>query len=312
MSKPAARLGRGLSSIIGPAVAAATPDSTAIAGGPALHGLPTLATAERVAMQQIDVSRISPNPSQPRRRFDPERLAELAASIRTSGVIQPVVVRSRGDGNYELIAGERRWRAAQQAGLTRIPAIVRDAEDAAAQEIALVENLQREDLGPLDRALGYQGYIERFGVTTEQLAQRLGESRANISNYLRLLRLPPEIREMIQAGQLEMGQARAVAGIDNPQRQLAVARLAARRNLSVRQVESLAKASSETETAPRTVRTLNAQMAQVERALSKALGSRVQLRPGRAKNSGRIIISYNSLEEFDAIARCLGISSLLE
>lgn len=312
MSKPAARLGRGLSSIIGPTVAVATPDANAIAGGPALHGLPTLSTAEQTAMQQLDVARITPNPSQPRRRFDPERLAELAASIRTSGVIQPVVVRSRGDGSYELIAGERRWRAARQAGLTRIPAIVREAEDATALEIALVENLQREDLGPLDRALGYQAYIERFGVTTEQLAQRLGESRANIANYLRLLRLPQEIREMIQAGQLEMGQARAVAGIDDPQRQLAVARLAARRNLSVRQVEALAKASPVEAAAPRPVRALDAQMASVERALSKALGTRVQLRPGRAKNSGRVIITYNSLEEFDTIAQRLRGSSLLE
>lgn len=312
MSKTAARLGRGLSSIIGPTIAGAGSDAAVIGAAPALHGLPAFATAEGAAMQQLDISRITPNPAQPRRRFDPERLAELAASIRNSGVVQPILVRPRPDGVYELIAGERRWRAAQLAGLTRIPAVVREAEDAAALELALVENLQREDLGPLERALGYQGYLERFGVTTEQLARRLGESRANVSNYLRLLRLPQEIRDMIQAGQLAMGQARAVAGIDDPQRQLAVAHIASRRNLSVRQVEALATADPQTRSVSPPVRTLDTHMANVERRLSKALGMRVQLRPGRAKNSGRVIITYNSLEEFDTIAQRLGGSPLLE
>ncbi len=301
MKKIPNRLGRGLNALI------TTP--TESAQTVADHSL---------QLRQLPVDAIAPNPRQPRTAFNEASLAELTESIRTSGIIQPVVVRMKGDDKYELVAGERRWRAAKAAGFLTVPAIVRELTDAEAFSTALVENLQREDLGPLERAAAYQHYLESFGGTIEELAGRLSESRANISNYLRLLKLRPEICYMLGTGELGMGQARAIAGIDDPQRQLAIARLAARRNLSVRQVEALAKTPADANRdKPATDGSARPDpyrlhLGHVEQALCKAVGLRIRLHHGKKKNSGRVVIFFGTLDEFDRIAERLGGNASLE
>jgi ParB family chromosome partitioning protein len=302
MAKPPSRLGRGLSALIPPrpATLAAPPTPASVAESAA------------GAIRSIATDRIRPNPRQPRSRFSETALEELTQSIRNNGVLQPIIVRPADDGIFELIAGERRWRAAKRAGIESVPALVRPATDVESLELALVENLQREDLGPLERATGYQQYIDAFDVTVEQLAMRIAESRANVANYIRLLKLPQELQDMVSNGELAMGQARAIAGITDPQRQLAVARLAARRNLSARQVEALARNDTPQTLPPPPIDSAKRHFAHVEESLSKALGLPVQLLPGKKKNSGRVIITYRSLEDFDRIAEKLGGDTHLE
>lgn len=301
MSKSTPRLGKGLSAIIGQRANPGAMPKTA--GGDGFGQIRQLA---------LDV--IVPNPSQPRTGFDESTLEELSRSIRAKGVLQPVIVRPAGNGRFELVVGERRWRAAKLAGLESIPALVRRTSDAESLEIAMIENLQREDLSPLERAAGYRRYIEAFDITIDELAGRLCESRANISNYLRLLKLRPEIHMLLGAGQLAMGQARAIAGIEDSERQLAVARMAVRRNLSVRQVEALArddpKAGAKSHEAAAALP--DKHHADIAQSLGRALGLGVTLKPGRKKNSGRVIIQYDNLEEFDRIAEKIGGRAALE
>jgi len=322
VNKPTNRLGRGLSALIPsrdskPSTVPAAPPASPVASA---SGLVT----------RIPVSSILPNPNQPRTTFDDTSLSELAESIRANGVIQPIIVRIAKTSatkkpagfpptqQYELVAGERRWRASTLAGVPTIPAIIRDVTDAQSLELALIENLQRADLGPLERASAYQHYLDAFGGTIEDLAAKLSESRANVSNYLRLLKLRPEICYMLGSGELGMGQARAVAGITDSARQLAVAKLAARRNLSVRQVEELARTDLSTsvprETPPPTsdAELRNKHFTDVGNTLSKQTGLRIHLYPGRKKNSGRVVITYKSLEEFDLIAQRLGGKTTVE
>jgi ParB family transcriptional regulator, chromosome partitioning protein len=308
MAKNTSRLGKGLSALI-PARDTSTPPAP-----------PSIAVPppDRNQIRQIPIDGISPNRHQPRTTFDDASLAALAESIRVKGILQPIVVRSTGDHTFELVAGERRWRAARIAGLQTIPAMVREFSDSESFETALIENLQREDLGPLERASAYQHYLDAFGGTIEDLAQRLSESRANVSNYLRLLKLCPEICFMLGSGELSMGHARAIAGITDSKRQIATARLAVRRNLSVRQVEDLARTGEPTpakdasETEDKSAAAGRRHLAEVEQVLTKTLGLRVRLRPGRRKNSGRVVISYASLEEFDRLAERLGAGAHLE
>lgn len=307
MNKPTSRLGRGLSALIPAAPHAATPVPTKPA-----DTAPSGDTVRRVRLDHIQ-----PNRHQPRTTFNEPALQELAESIKTTGVLQPILVRALPEGRYELVAGERRWRAARLAGLAEIPALVKELSDEQSFQLALVENLQREDLGPLERAAAYQHYLETFGGTIEALAASLGESRANISNYIRLLKLRPEICYMLGAGELGMGQARAIAGIIDAQRQLAIAKLAARRNLSVRQVEELAReADASPDQAPHgTPRVPTGERKhfdEVQTALSRSLGVSVRLVPGRKKNTGRIVISYDSLADFERIAERLGAEYRLE
>lgn len=310
MSKSAPRLGKGLSALIGPRSTTSVHErrdgGAAIAEGPEQ-------SASEPRLRELPVGDIRPNPKQPRVRIDENALAELAASIKQSGVLQPVLVRSTGTNAYELVAGERRWRAAKLAGLDAIPAIIHEFTDVEAFEIALIENLQREDLDPLERASAYQQLIDTAGASIDGIAERLGESRANVSNYLRLLKLSDEVQEFIRSGDLGMGQARAIAGIDSPQKQLAVARMAVRRNLSVRQVEELAKNPGETRS--QTAKNPSAadhHFGDIAESFSKALGLNVTMRPGKKKNSGRVVIRYNSLEEFDRIAEKIVGRRLME
>ncbi len=304
MAKMPNRLGRGLSTLIpagsGHAGSGLQPAHLELPGHP--H--------QSNQIRQIPLSQLHPNPHQPRTSFDQTALRELAESIRASGVLQPILARQVGADVFEIVAGERRWRAASLAGLQTVPVIVRELTAQQSFEMALVENLQREDLGPLERAGAYQHYLESFGGTIEALADRIGESRANISNYLRLLKLRPEICYLLGTGELGMGQARAIAGVEDPERQLALARIAARRNLSVRQVEELVRkptASPEADTpVSAEVAARRIHLDEVSAALSKGVGLRVKVLPGRRKNSGRIVISFRNLDEFDRIARLLG------
>jgi ParB family chromosome partitioning protein len=310
MSKQPNRLGKGLGALIGqrqPLVTIGTADA------PSEPPMNAAAADSSASHRMIDVSHIAPNPNQPRKAFDDASLAELADSIRANGVIQPILVRPKSGGIYELVAGERRLRAAILADLKAIPAIVRNISDQESIELAIVENIQREDLGPLERAAAYEQYIQLFKCPVDHLAQRLGESRANITNYLRLLKLPAEIREAIQRGDLGMGQARAIVGMTDPRQQLALAQLAIRRNLSVRQVEAYAKdesfAKNQRETAPHPQKR---QSSNVEHSLSRVIGLPVRVVLGKKKNSGRVIIEFNSLEEFDRISERLAGSAHLD
>jgi len=308
MAKATTRLGRGLSTLI-------SPRATRLEMPPAQ---PDASHAPAETIRSIPIDRITPNPRQPRSALDDAGVAELADSIRTAGVLQPVLVRPLPEGGYELVAGERRWRAARLAGNAAIPAVVRDVTDAESLEIALIENLQRKDLSPLERAAAYQQHLTSFGGTVEELAKRLAESRANISNYIRLLSLPAEVRGMLASGQIAMGQARAIAGIDDPRRQLAIARMASRRNLSVRQVEDLARSSPQEADANApdedavASESRRRHLTDIETILSRGVGLPVRIRPGRARNTGCVIIRYSSLDEFDRIAARLGADATLE
>lgn len=298
MSKSPPRLGRGLDAIFG--------QKPPIPAGPA-----TLPTSAESPVREIDVAAVRPNPRQPRTQFDAVALEALAASIRVRGVLQPIIVRGLPDGAFELVAGERRLRAAKLAGRRAIPAIVRPISDGDSLEIALIENIQREDLNAVERAAAYQSYLDAFGVSSEQLAVRLGESRATVANHVRLLRLPPEVIEIVKSGALNMGHARALLAIDDPQRLVGAARLAVRRGLSVRQVEALAK-SAAAATEPAASRGAVRHMADLDRQFSKALGVPVRVRAGKKRNSGRILISFANLDEFDRISERLGVARAAE
>jgi ParB family transcriptional regulator, chromosome partitioning protein len=297
MSKPNVRLGKGLSALIAPRVPVSQPAAPIPAEPPGT----------------IPVTSVHPNPKQPRKDFDEPSIAQLADSIRAKGVLQPIIVRPLPQGQYEIIAGERRLRAAKLAGLERIPATIRQVTDGESLEIALIENLQREDLNPIERAAAYREYLETFQCTVDQLATRLAESRPNISNYLRLLELSEPVRKMLAAGELSMGHARAIASISEPERQLALALLCVRRNLSVRQVEALAKRGDEQPPKAESRNPLrDRHLGDVEQVLGRELGLPVKLYPGRKKNSGRLVIKYRSLDEFDLIANKIGGKCNLE
>ena len=224
-------LGRGLGALIPPEAAGAT-------GGGGDGGS---------ALRDVPVSSIRPNPNQPRRHFDEESLSALAASVRELGVLQPVLVRDVGEGEYELVAGERRWRAAKRAGLPMIPVIVRTVDDVASLEQAVVENLHRQDLNPLEEAAAYQQLIEDFAMTHEQLATRVGKSRATVTNMLRLFQLPPTIQKLVAEGSLSAGHARALLATPDRAYQESLAKKAVQEGLSVRAVEEAVRVRTELE-----------------------------------------------------------------
>jgi ParB family chromosome partitioning protein len=260
-------------------------------------------------LQQVRLERIDPNPFQPRRSFPEETLQELAASIRVSGLVQPVLLRrlpakAGADERFQLVAGERRWRAAQIAGIEEIPAIVREFSDREALELALTENLLREDLNPIDQARGLTALVERFHLTHEEIAERLGLARASVTNTMRLLKLPAEIQQMVLDGTLMAGHARALAGVADPELQLDFARFAAKNGVPVRELELWIAAPDEKKMLRKASRGKkerkldpNVRAAQVE--LERALGTRVHIF-GTPK-SGQIVIRYYSAEDLDRL-----------
>lgn len=267
------------------------------------RGLDALLSATPSAgetMLEIPVDEISVNPRQPRKAFDAGSLDELARSLKAAGMIQPVVVRRVGAG-WQLIAGERRWRAARQAGLERIPAIVREATEAESLELALIENLLREDLNPMEEAEAYQQILREFGWTQEQLAERVGRDRSTVANALRLLRLPPEIQEDLRAGHLTMGHARALLALTSPAEQIRLRDQILAQSWSVRTTEATVQARRRT---PPSARRRSAEIVALEESLQRALLTRVRI--VGTERRGRIEITYATPEELERLTASLG------
>lgn len=251
---------------------------------------------------ELKIALVEPNREQPRKQFDEDKLEVLAQSIRTHGVVQPILVKQREKGYYMIIAGERRWRAAKLAGLKTIPAIIKNFEEQKVMEIALVENLQREDLNPIDTANGYRFLSERFSMTQEEISERVGKSRSAIANTLRLLTLPEGVQEQLFHGTLSEGHARALIGLP-AEDALAVAEKIRIQHLSVRETEALLKKMKQpTET--KQIPEKDVHHRAVEKSLSEKLGTRVQLLPGQKK--GKIVIEYYSTDELNHILEKIG------
>lgn len=252
------------------------------------------------ASSEVPWDSLDPNPFQPRSVLDPERLEELAASIRESGIVQPILVRRAG-ARYQIIAGERRWRAAQKAGLESVPVTLRDVPDDRLLEFALVENIQREELTPLEEAHAFQRLHEEFRMTQEEVAKRVGRDRSTVANALRLLRLPREVRELLTAGRLDAGHARALLALDGPEAQVALAREAARKGLSVREVERLVAR----ERSPRKERSQrrDPNTRAAEERLRAALGTRVQI--SRRGKGGALRVAFASESELQRLFELL-------
>ena len=260
------------------------------------HAVEDPIAADDAGLRNLPLHRIKPGPFQPRSVFDPERLAELAESIRQQGVIQPVVVRAV-DGGYELIAGERRWRAAQQAGIDTIPAIVRDVADDVAVAMALVENIQRENLNPLEEATALRRLVDEFALTHAEAAEAVGRSRSAVSNLLRLLELSAEVRGMVDDRHLEMGHARALLALPEG-RQAEAAREVVRRQLSVRETERLVKRMLRGRKTP--THSADPDILRLQDELAEKLCAQVRIQHG-AKGKGKLVISYNSSDELEGI-----------
>jgi ParB family transcriptional regulator, chromosome partitioning protein len=260
----------------------------AVAGGAAAAVAPALAPSE--SFQQVDIDLIDPSPFQPRSRFREEALEELAQSIRSSGIVQPIVVRPVGR-RFQLIAGERRWRAAQRAALSRVPAVVRDVRDEIALEMTLVENLQREDLNPVEQARAFQRLTDEFHLTQEQAAERTGKDRATIANSVRLLRLEESILDLLEEGRISAGHGRALLAISEPKQRLDLARKIARGGMTVRQVERFANRSSKIKAElPDTSVDPNTKWAVEE--LQRKFGTKIVLHPVRPGRPGQLAFEY--------------------
>jgi ParB family transcriptional regulator, chromosome partitioning protein len=258
--------------------------------------------APRDALATLAVARILPGRYQPRTRMDQEALAELASSIKSQGLMQPVLVRPVDRERYELIAGERRWRAAQMAGLQEIPALVREVADESALAMSLVENIQRENLNPMEEAAGLQRLVDEFRMTHEQAADAVGRSRSATTNLLRLLRLAKPVQGMVMEGVLEMGHARALLSLDGA-RQIEAAKRIAARGLSVREAEALAGKMQRGQVTRRT-RTPDRDLARLEEEVSGRLGTTVEIRAGR-KGRGKVIVHYSGLDHLDQLLKKL-------
>ena len=252
----------------------------------------------------LPLQKIEPNPKQPRRTFDPEALQSLADSIAEHGVVQPLAVRDAGNGYYQIIAGERRWRAARLAGLTELPVVVLDADDQTVMELALIENLQRQDLNPMEEAEGYRVLMEDYGLTQEQAAARVGKSRPAVANALRLLALPDEVRAMVEEGTLSAGHARAVLTLSSHRLQKAAAQKIIALRLSVRQAEAMCKRMAAEEKPKKVKPALTVDyVGECEKALTKQLGRKVRIVSGKRK--GRFELEFYGQDDLQRLYEIL-------
>jgi ParB family chromosome partitioning protein len=263
---------------------------------------PVATATTDVGPRGLPIDLVQRNPSQPRRHFSENELSELSESIKAHGVLQPILVRPIAEGKYEIVAGERRWRAAQRAGLHNIPAVIRELNEVEVLEIAIIENVQRTDLNPIEEAQGYSALIDRFGRTQQDIAEQVGKSRPHIANMLRLLTLPEELQEMVRDGRLTAGHARAILTAPNP---AALAARAISEGLNVREVERLAQQAKDERHGPRagSVETKSADTRAIEASLSEALGLAVTI--SDKNGAGDVKISYRTLEQLDEVCRRL-------
>jgi len=314
--KKPARLGRGLSSLMSAPVAAASGAGGASkgSGGVVVGGAKAsdsgLVGSGSGSYVHLPVAVIQANRSQPRRHFDESSLGRLAESVKREGVIQPVVVRPVGEGQYELVAGERRWRAAGLAGLEVIPVFVKSLDEQQVAEWALIENLQREDLNPIERAEAFDRLGDTFGLSHQEIADRVGLERSTVTNLLRLLKLVPAVREMVVRGMLSMGQSRALAGVDDPSAQLGLAEKVAKEGLSVRQVEAEVRqlsAAKRVEPPRKAVRA--AYLDDLERQIGEQLSTKVQIKTARKKGAGTLSINFYNIDQFDELLAKLGVET---
>lgn len=294
----------------------AAPDAvvpSAIPESPAKES--AISVALGIEARMVGVEELKPNPLQPRRVFDEEKVRGLADSIATSGMIQPIVVRNGADG-LEIVAGERRWRAAKMAGLTEVPVLVREASDEAMLELALVENIHREDLNAVDRAMAYRMYCDEFGLSADEVGKRVGEDRTTVTNYLRLLELPEKVLRMLATERISMGHARALIGVTDEDWAFRLAQRAALQGLSVRAVEEAARQgkrrSRRAKPAVRAVRAqtglgLPAHIKDLERRFEERLGTKVRIELGKSRQDGQVVIEFYGVGEFEGICKKIGV-----
>lgn len=255
---------------------------------------------------KLSLNEIEPNKDQPRKTFDEKALAELADSIAQHGVIQPLLVRPMPDGSYQLVAGERRWRAARRAGLSEVPVVIREMSDSEMMELALIENLQREDLNPIEEAEGLQQLIDTYGLTQETAAVRVGRSRSAIANALRLLSLPAPILELTREGKISAGHARALLSLGDEEKMVEIADLILKKEISVREVERLAKAAAKEKTQQeKTISRRDTFYDEVELALTNSLGRRIKVNVNKKENRGTIEIEFFDQKDLSDISRLL-------
>lgn len=259
--------------------------------------------ADNSQVIELRIVDVEPNKDQPRKAFDKEKLDELADSISKHGVIQPIIVTKKED-IYQIVAGERRWRASKQAGLKKIPAIIRNYDEVKIMEVALIENLQREDLNPVEEALGYKSLIETFSLTQDKISERVGKSRSAIANSLRLLNLPEKVRTLLEKGAISVGHAKAILSLTNKNDQIQIAEIVADKKLSVRETENLIKnKDKEKKTNPKISSEVKLAIKDMENSFSKYLGTKVKIKESNGK--GKIEISYYSHDEFERITEML-------
>ncbi len=261
-------------------------------------------TQEMLTENELPINEIIPNRDQPRKTFDEAALEELAESIKQHGVLQPLLVRPIPSGGYQLVAGERRWRACRMAGLNKVPVVIKELTDTETMEIAIIENLQREDLNPIEEAEGLQALIDKCGYTQEEVAASVGKSRPAIANSLRLLRLPQEVRDMTKNGEISAGHARALLAFDNDAMMLEAAKNIVSKKMTVRDVERLAKIKETNEPRRRRTRRRDSFYDEVELSLSETLGRKVKVYTGRG--SGTLEIEFYSQEDLKTLANKLG------
>lgn len=281
--------------------------SAAANSASAASASPPLNQVDGAYFEEVAVDAIAPNAKNPRRNFDDEALEELAASIKEVGLLQPVVVRRLSEGKYELVMGERRWRASQQAGLDTIPAIVRETPDTDMLRDALLENLHRQQLDPLEEAAAYQQLLEEFGATHEQLSQKIGRSRPHITNTLRLLRLPPTVQKKVAAGVLSAGHARALLGLDDPQAQERLAQRIVQEGLSVRTVEEIVTLGGDDSDKPTrrqsTKKPVAPALVHLSDRLSDVFETKVKVQMGQRK--GKIVVEFDSINDLERIVKSM-------